>query len=330
MLLPRKAIFAFLFLLPIISCLNGSIDTCSDNIDGSHEDNIVDVTTDIENETECLENCKNNPRCRFYTHFSAMDPIYPNYCFLLFDILDTIKTCEHCSTGPADCESSVCGFILSEGSYLMEYYKFNNNAAVHIVNLGKRCNHQFYIWGIGGGGAGGLYAGGGSGGPKDAYYSPDNSSDLVITVGGQGQDSTVINSAEEEVLKAYAGGGAWYQHGGNGYSGGAGGGEWISGGGSGGMDGGDGASWGREGVGGKGSGVDVLINDLKLFNLGSGTGGSGGGGCCGGGGGVKVDGEGPVGANNMVGTGYGGGGGSCNGENYSAQPGTVIIEFIES
>jgi len=206
------------------------------------------------------------------------------------------------------------------------------NTSAHIVSLGKTCDYQLYIWGVGGGGAGGLYAGGGSGHPKDAYYVSDSSKDqdFLITVGGPAQPTFVKNSAGEDVLIGAQGGSAWWQHGGNGYSGGGGSGDFASAGAEGGMDGGNGATWGSAGAGGLGSGVNIHENDLTMFSLSPGQGGNRGGGCDGGGGGVLVNNQGPSQENDRyVGDGYGGGGGSCNGEFYAALPGTVIIEFVE-
>jgi|ERR1719369_115653 len=304
---------------------------CSDKIDGSQGDNLLDVIPSVQDEEECLEMCANAEECSFYTYYSDTDPAYPNWCFLLSGMQEPVKVCAHCTSGPVDCGQSMCGIIMAEGSSIMDHLKVETVGAtsLHLVKLGDTCDAQLYIWGVGGGGAGGSYCGGGSGFVKDGYHEPANSRDLIVTVGGPGQPSSIVNSAEDEILVAAGGGSCWWQHGGNGYSGGGGGGDFASAGARGGSNGGNGGSWtGAGGGGGIGSGVDVRVNDLKVFSLSPGAGGDGGGGCDGGGGGVLVDNQGPP-TKELSGWGYGGGGGSCNGGTERAYSGVVLLEMTE-
>ena len=330
MLLIRST--CFFPLLLIFFQLRSCDASCSDQIEGVQDDNVLDVIPNVQDEGECLSMCAAADDCLFYTYYSETDPVYPNWCFHLSHIQEPLKVCQHCTSGPVQCDQAMCGMILTEGSSIMESLMVDTvgNTSIHIVRLGDACHAQLYIWAVGGGGAGGLYAGGGSGMVKDGYHDPGNSRDLVITTGGPGQPSLVTNNQQEEILRAGNGGNAWWQHGGNGYSGGGGGGDFASAGARGGSDGGNGGSWtGAGGGGGVGSGVDVRLNDLEVFSLSPGGGGSGGGGCDGGGGGVNVFNRGPTRANANSGSGYGGGGGSCNGETYGAHPGVVLLELIE-
>ena len=195
--------------------------------------------------------------------------------------------------------------------------------SMNLVAAEKDCYVDLTVVAIGGGGDLSSYGGSGSGYVETAIVRMSvNSPEGELNVGQRGESSKV-EIAGELVLEALPGetgaggpGGAGYSGGGaycNSCSGGTGG--------SGGLGGGN----STYNPGGKGSGFDLNVVDLKNFILTPGAGGQrygsyGGGG----GGGVAVNGKMPDVTSQFAGAGFGGG---SAGSRYPGYQGCVILEI---
>ena len=322
--------------------------SCSKNMEGAIVNNALEVIPEVNEEPGCLEKCKTNTDCKFYTYYKASDRNHPKLCLLQKHMEQHIQTCDHCKTGTPDCQNTpTCQFFVGDARDAFTEYKFTATTPVNLTipssALLSEC--RLNVVAVGGGAQlNSLFdknGGGGSGYVVEASVQVQFSSYLV-TVGNAQQPSIVKTSTGRTVIEAkpgrrqdgYSGGGTY---------------------GNGGHDGGDGGEFG-----GKGSGLHLSsIAHLKTFGLSAGTGGQkhavkerwssnlygrgGGGGILedeevpqitrwstslygGGGGGVLVDGEGPQ-SSRFAGQGFGGGSSQWSGD---AGPGVILVEISAS
>ena len=305
-------------------------NSCDNNLEFVF-DSALEILTDVGDEPACLLSCKANPACTLFTHYSSVDPNYPNLCVLQSGLPGPLQPCDHCRTGVPDCSNAnySCSFSVGADDTPTSSYKFSETGTPTTVTVSPLAvlvdGCELTVVAIGGGGS--SANGGGGSGYVASRTVPASALLLEVVVGGPGQGSTLHTGMGEEVVSAAPGedgkgyGGEYF--GGAGYSGGGGGMDNRADN-DGGWDGGDApGEWG-----GGGSGLDLSSISLAEFTISPGVAGKGalfedqafGGG----GGGVKVDGEGPH-DYEMDGEGYGGGGsGFANGV-----PGLVLLEIKE-
>ena len=303
--------------------------TCSKNLVGDLDENVLDVIPNIKSEIDCKQSCLAHPNCTFYTYFFPNDTIHHQYCFLQTELVGPQQPCETCITGPADC-SNTGGCSLSmngEKHKALMLTSVGQTSEIEVINDWGNVTCSVALLVVGGGGKA-LYSGGGSG--YLVYRSVHVAAGTRLTgqVGDSGHSSNVISPDSSELNVTAQAGESSYLYGsdgGAGYSGGGGGGQvsTLSPAGDGGSNGGG----GKDGFnsGGAGTGEDVSVYLFSAWTLGPGAGGKhttihGGNYYAGGGGGVLVDGEGPPGG--CKGAGYGGGGGDAA----SGHPGVILIE----
>lgn len=311
---------------PCVDCITeekSCYEACSDALEGAIGENTVGMIVSVQSEVLCMDNCRTDPSCKFYTYYSSEDPSNPNTCFLLSEILEPARACTHCRTGSADCSrDGFCRFSLPDDTVLLESVFLNEtvtNKRVNVFSIGNINNPcVLTLVAVGGGGRVPFCTGGaGSGYVSQGSYKLGET--ILISIGGPGQATSITTVSEEIVLLAEPGDECYGEDGGNGYSGGGSYGH----GGVGGEDGGDGQAT-SQGKGGVGSAVDVSKIDMENFVVTFGAGGVNNGGCGGGGGGVLINGAGPS-ATDAQGQGYGGGA-DCQSFNGDGLPGAVLIE----
>ena len=305
------------------------------------------MVPDVDNEGYCRLKCKNTSDCLYFTYFDANNSLFPSVCLLLKELNGPFKTCTNCSTAPVECSSkqlSVCGLLKEDknGNQVERKQLFTSTARVRQVKVGHCRPADLTIVAIGGGGGegGGLdtcgnyqcegspnaecFQGGSGSGYISSTEVPAIFPSLFVQVGSQGKSSFVQGEDGTLLVSAEPGACGTGFSGGHGYSGGGGPrfkGDSSGKGGSNGSDGED-----ERGYGGFGSGVDLTQLPVDLFVLAPGAEGMGWGEQRGGGGGgVLIDGEGPE-ALKGGGEGYGGGAG---GKNSLGLPGAVIVEYKE-
>ena len=287
----------------------GCHEACSGHYMGAITgDNLLEARPDTESFTECRQLCIETEECALYTHLTGSGE-----CFLLSRILEPIRPCSDCLSGPSDCaDNSKCFLLSSDGRPLRSaMFTRPEESGINVTILadGHQCELRVLLVG-GGGGVSEVTdsnGGGGSGRLTFSTLTVSSTTSAQIQVGGPGQYSTVRILGQE--LEARWGDSSHREehgsiHGGDGYSGGAG--PNASPGGS---DGGSGEGYNH----GDGSGIDLSSFPLKSFVLTPGLGGEGYKGskvanAGGGGGGVLVDSEGPVRVFTSQGQGFGGGG----------------------
>ena len=293
--------------------------TCSSNLEGALEENVLEIIGGVEEEMSCKAFCRNESACEVYTYHDTYDLFLPRTCIMLSEIRGPYQSCQNCSTGFPDCRNitgGLCAIAVGSDDTLPTSYQFTEigDTPVSILTLG---NCELTVVAVGGGGGGSGYYGGGGSGYVASTNITVSPSQLVVRVGGPGETSSLQNSQARTLISADPGGNGYGYDGGDGYSGGGGG---VSDYGyNGGMDGGNGG--GREG--GEGSGLDISSIALEQFRLSPGVGGSGTSSHGGGGGGVMVGGSGPQ-ETVYDGQGYGGGGGGVYDH---PGPGLVLLEI---
>jgi len=305
----------------------GCFGGCSNNVVGAIEDNYVDYITNLSSESECINECKKQSSCNFYTYYLEDDP-NSGACILLSSIIEPLERCQTCVTGPVECDNfDDCGFFYN-GKQENHMMFTEPGTEFELTTKGLSISTcKLRVLAVGGGGEG---DGGGAGSGYIKYITQTlNSSPKLIKliVGGEGQASNVTIGGS--TYRAPPGGnglfislpdGVW---GGNGYCGGGGG--YLCGG-DGGTNGGDGEC----DNGGRGTGEDISKYHFSNFELSAGLGGersgdSHGHGYGGGGGGILINEDGPgLRANKGEGFGAGGGGGSDE----LGRPGVIIIECV--
>ena len=296
------------------------------------EENMINVVNDIDSESECQGLCLNNANCSIFTYFKKDDIEFPGLCFLLDRLLVPFYACDHCITGPKDCQA---GFpnecqILHEDIVNIGSVMLDDSGYVHMDSFVDNGDCPIKILAVGGGGlqnSGGTSQAGGGGSGYVEYVKTlvKANTTLDIAIGSSGQDTVVASSlsSSENILVAKNGkNGGRSGNAGEGYSGGGGRMESRSGGYAycGGSDGGDGCCH----YGGHGSGVGISVFHFANHILSPGEGGKYHYGFGGGGGGVIVNDLGPD-ASEFQGQGYGGGGGY--GKEGRGLSGLVIVEI---
>merc|ERR1712155_333520 len=77
--------------------------SCSENIVGVLDDNVLDVVPNIDSETDCKQSCLNSTGCSYFTFFLPNSTLFHNYCFLQSEFVGPAQPCPSCVTGPVDC-----------------------------------------------------------------------------------------------------------------------------------------------------------------------------------------------------------------------------------
>ena len=285
----------------------GCFRSCSYNVVGDLDENVLDTVPNTDSEMACKQWCLNTTDCSYYTYFFPNSTLFHNYCVLQTEFVAPAQPCSTCITAPVDCSlETECSLTLDGVSSQSLMLTSVGQSEISVSGWG--CDLTLLV--VGGGGHGS--SGGGASGYLQ-YHSLQVSPGTLLTawVGDQGQSSHVTLSSGDTVT-AQPGQNAQGTTGGDGYSGGGGSASSSSAGNYGGTDGGDGHD-GDYGDGGHGTGEDVSLYSFTTWSLSPGAGGQpyydyashyyGGGG----GGGLMVDGAGPQ-ANSYQGAGYGGGG----------------------
>ena len=70
---------------------------------GALDDNFLDLIPDTISESDCIDRCRNNTDCKYYTYFLDDDPNYGT-CTLLSSFAEPFEECETCVTGPLECQ----------------------------------------------------------------------------------------------------------------------------------------------------------------------------------------------------------------------------------
>ena len=305
---------------------------CGSNNVGIIDNNHVDTYYDVVTEAECKEYCRQTLNCSFYTYFFEEDP-NSQLCILLSHLIEPLKPCDTCVTGPLDCqESREC--ILEYNGESQKHLMFTEPGVHTNVNVSvsspQSCRLTMFLVGGGGDYSSGSGSGAGSGYIQYAYATLKIGTTIIsLTVGDKRQSSVVslINGDNNVTVEALPG---HDSSGGGGYSGGGAYGNTTVGC-DGGTNGGDGESFGSR-SGGHGTGEDISSNNFDNFDLTPGAGGkpyfvsSGNSYYGGGGGGVLVNGEGPQRDSDNQGEGYGGGGGT---QDLHGLSGVILLEVSE-
>ena len=147
------------------SCTTESMEcfeSCSSNIVGDLDENILELIPGIQSEQECKERCSGNSECSFFTYFFEDDPVLYNQCFLLTEFLDPRQPCETCISGPRDCSNSC--YLKYKGEYFQSLMLTNTTEQHYVTVAGVgSCKLNFLAVGGGGNYVGGTIGGGGSG-----------------------------------------------------------------------------------------------------------------------------------------------------------------------
>merc|ERR1719369_896624 len=91
---------------PCSNCVSetrGCYETCSKEVVGSINDNLLDMVANVESEFMCKEQCGATQNCTFYTYFTEGDP-NAKLCTLLSFLIAPFQPCETCVTGKGDCK----------------------------------------------------------------------------------------------------------------------------------------------------------------------------------------------------------------------------------
>ena len=97
------------------NCVSESMacDTsCSDNVVGDLDENVLDVVTNIDTQAECKQSCLSTPRCSFYTWFFPSSSLYHRHCFLQSEFVGPTQPCTACITGLRDCSDTTANCSL--------------------------------------------------------------------------------------------------------------------------------------------------------------------------------------------------------------------------
>ena len=89
-----------------VSETRGCYQTCSDQLYGKIDENLVQVVADVDTEVDCKVLCGTSSDCGFYTYFLPSDLNTPRLCVLLSHLLDPLEVCDHCLTGPLQCQAA--------------------------------------------------------------------------------------------------------------------------------------------------------------------------------------------------------------------------------
>ena len=266
--------------------------SCSKNIVGAIEDNLLEIVSEVKSELECRGHCVSTPSCVIYTYFLEDDP-NSGTCVLLSSLHEPIQTCDTCLTGPVDCEaySSHCFFVVNG-----EEQTFLNVTEIGVkVNIFIPLNYfadcQLRVFAVGGGGLGDMGSGAGSGYLLYNAMNITGPTNISLVVGGMQLASIVTINGQAFIAEA-GHDSRDVQNGADGYSGGGA----LCNGCDGGSNGGNGDSF-FDNKGGHGTGEDISTYKLENWVLSPGVGGQ----SCyddydgypngGGGGGVLVNGE---------------------------------------
>ena len=227
------------------NCYTENIDcgrTCGTNVIGNLDENVLDVTPNIQAELECKALCIKNVTCKFYTYFLPNDTLFHSSCVLLTEFVYPAQPCSTCISGPVDCNGCSGSLAMDgESSQSLMLTNVSQTSEISIQGWGS-CNLTILV--VGGGGYGANYGGGGSGYLEYRSLQVSGGTLMTAQVGNTGQSSSLIISGGDTVT-AEPGVNGGNGKGGDGYSGGGGSGRGSgSSGRDGGSDGGDGGdSW---------------------------------------------------------------------------------------
>ena len=90
---------------------------CSALIEGTLGDNLLNVIGGVSDEETCDRLCQEEDGCSVYTYHPAVNPTFPETCYLLTALQDPVRECEGdpgnttCVTGLPNCEGSLCTFL---------------------------------------------------------------------------------------------------------------------------------------------------------------------------------------------------------------------------
>ena len=96
-----------------VSETRGCYKSCGNNFVGKIDENFLEGIPGVESQLDCWEHCKQNSNCRFYTYFQEEDP-NSQTCVLLSYLMEPLQQCDHCVSGPANCEDEECAFFIDK------------------------------------------------------------------------------------------------------------------------------------------------------------------------------------------------------------------------
>ena len=158
-------------------------ETCSTEIIGTINNNLLDILPNVESEFICKEQCGASQDCKYYTYFTEGDA-NAKLCVLLSFLIEPFQPCENCVTGYGNCQDvQDCGLMYNGETY--KSLKFTDPGVMINVTTTKpflgEC--QLRVLAIGGGGYGYYEGGAGSGYIQYLNKPLTASSSISLTVG---------------------------------------------------------------------------------------------------------------------------------------------------
>ena len=147
---------------------------------------MLDFLPNIDEETGCWVACREEARCKYYTHHSTSHPTLPNTCFLFSHLEGKVRQCEHCATGAWDCDPQNTCKLLNDTVFADDNIIVTSSTVVSAVVLGSTSSCSLSILAVGAGGKGSCSTGGGggSGFVEMTTVNVEHMEELVVHVGG--------------------------------------------------------------------------------------------------------------------------------------------------
>ena len=128
-------------------CYEPNDGTCSISYTGLIENNVVGYLTDIETDVACSSQCASSDGCLFYTFYATIGE-----CFLLDRIIEPVKECDSCSTGPKNCDiiDLTCSMFVN-GTFTTSIKLTNPEDVTSAILFGyEHCSFRYLMTGGGG------------------------------------------------------------------------------------------------------------------------------------------------------------------------------------
>ena len=138
----------------------GCFRSCSDNVVGDLDDNVLDTVPNTDSEMACKQWCLNTTDCSYYTYFFPNSTLFHNYCVLQTEFVAPAQPCSTCITAPVDC-SLECSLTLDGASSQSLMLTSVGQSEISVSGWG--CDLTLLVVGGGGHGSRCCGAGGGSG-----------------------------------------------------------------------------------------------------------------------------------------------------------------------
>ena len=188
--------------------------TCSENVVGELDHNVVDIAPNIVSELACKRLCLNTADCSCYTYFYPNSSLYHHYCVLQTEFVPPAQPCSSCASGPAICSATTtttptppttttpgCSLAMEgELSQSLMITSVGQTSEIRVSGAGP-CDLTLLV--VGGGGRDDAqvdsYGGGGSGRLQYRSLQVAPGTVLAARVGGQREASSLASSSKDTV-----------------------------------------------------------------------------------------------------------------------------------